>query len=167
MGEAQDSYLLIQMLGFTTGTALFLVLIALSWKSRRTGDGTFNGLLASVGGLLWNVGNVAKYGMLTSGIPYQALPVQLADAIAYTGTAILPTAIMLMLRSPTRSRPAQPRASRALRFASYTIAVLLSLAFFAALVPGFPLAISDVMKLSAYNLALHVITSVKIGRAHV
>jgi two-component system LytT family sensor kinase len=159
-----DTLLIAQTLGFATGTALFVMLIALLRRAYQLSGRVSSGTGAAALGLLWNLGNLVKYLALLTGSSRLALPVRLADAFAYSATALLSTAL-LQLQSTRWTHPWQPRASRWMRVVSYLNAAFLILGFFAtALFPSLPGSFMAFMTLSAYNLAFHLIAGLLVFR---
>ena len=155
-----DTYLIIQTLGFATGTALFIVLALLSRKTNRVAMLTESnhgaGLPASVWALIWNLGNLVKYALILGGFDSGSLPIQLANALSYSALPALSTAILLLVAAG-HSHPWRGRVNRWFRNFSYGVAASLGPAFFvASLAPNSVVEFGALFKLSAYNLGLHV-----------
>jgi two-component system LytT family sensor kinase len=160
-----DAYLVIQTLGFATGTALFGLLTVLSWKAQRRAKGTWSGGWAAAMGWFWNAANLAKYVVVVGDGSATSLAYRLADVFAWAATAVLPTAFLLLLQ-PVREGSVSSRRSRWLFRLSWLNAAGLTIGFFAAcLLPGFPVRFSTIEKLSAYNLTLHVIAAAIVFRS--
>jgi len=164
-----DNYLAVQALGFTTGSALFAMLTALAWRSERRGGGPRRGTRAAALAFLWNVGSLVQYTALLSGLGPASLVCRVAAAAAWCALALAPTAVLMLLQPAAWARRWQAHASRWFRRLSYAIAALLTLGFIgAASSPGLRIEVSAlggplvigfhlVMRLSAYNLVLHVL----------
>src|SRR5262245_50232982 len=151
-----QTVLTIQTLGFATGVALFCLLLALSHKAvKLLGDGRAT-RLATAMGLLWNLGNLAEYGLRLSGYEGLSLPIRIARAFAYSGTAFLsPGLFLLQFDGQDQQRQLHPW--RWFISASYIIGACLTLGLFiTAIVPDYRDSFGFVMRMSAYNLALHL-----------
>jgi hypothetical protein len=150
-----QTVLTIQTLGFITGTILFCLMLFLTRRAESPAEEKRARLMSGTMGLVWNVGNVAEYLLRLSGYDSDAQSVMLARAVSYSSTAFLSTAIFMMLSVA----PGQSIATRKWRWAvplSSGIGTLLSIGFFAtALV--WQSQFTQVMLLSAYNLALHLV----------
>jgi two-component system LytT family sensor kinase len=163
-----DVSFVINTLGFATGTVLFLLLLVLSWRADRLTGGirsAQSGAWACAAALLWNAGSLVKHMALLMGVAPASMTCRLASAFAWTATAVLPTTFLFLLQPVRWSRSWQPRANRWLRLVSYVSALGLTIGLFmATLVSDFPLRFFTITKLSAYNLALHVVAMIIVFR---
>jgi two-component system LytT family sensor kinase len=147
-----QTVLTIQTLGFITGTILFTLLLVLTRRAESPPAEKRARLLSAAMGLVWNVGSLADYLLRLSGHTQHSQWSLLANAVAYSGTTFLSTAILLMLSA------ASERKWRGVVPLSLGSGTALTLGFFAAaLVPAWRGKFSSVMLLTAYNLGLHLV----------
>jgi two-component system LytT family sensor kinase len=157
----RDLLLAIQILGFATGTILFLWLILLSRKAERFEGHNHNWNLASISGLLWNIGSLAQTAATLFGTSRRSLVCLVSLGVAWTGLAILPTAILLTLEAKHR-----PKLEKLARYLSFTVAAPLIVSFWISLFrQNFPLSFNSLERIAAYNLAFHVVVYLALFRA--
>ncbi|HJQ71370.1 MAG TPA: histidine kinase [Blastocatellia bacterium] len=153
MAEAQ---IIIQTLGFATGTALYVLLTVLLWRAERWSLRPQNSVRFSLLALLWNVSNLTAYSSLLAGFTTASKAFYLPMAFAYSATVLLPTSLLLDLKSPQVKSDRRRLIGRWAVGASYVIGALLALSIFATIfVPAFPVKFSTLAIYSAYNLGLH------------
>jgi len=156
-----DAYVITQTLGFATGSVLFLLLLPLVWKAERLAGQTRRGSWAVLLALCWNTGSLVRYAALLLGDESVAL---LANACAYSATALLPAAGLLML-PPGWPRRWQHYTSLGLRSLSFVTAAGLTFGLFAAaLRPGFPLRFQTLTQLTAYHFACYLVAVLLLFR---
>ncbi len=152
-----DAHLIIQTLGFATGTALYILLTVLLRRADRGTGKSKISIAFSALALLWNVSSLAAYAVLLAGFTIRSRTFALLMAFAYSATVMLPTVLLLDLKSPQVKSARRRLIGRWVLRASYFIAALLMLGLFAVVfVPAFPVRFSTLAIYSAYNLALHV-----------
>ena len=154
LASMSQTVLTIQTLGFITGTILFSLLLFLTRKAESPAEEKRARLMSGAMGLLWNVGNVAEYLLRLNGYESHSQSIMLTKAVSYSGTAFLSTAIFMM----SSLAPGQARATRKWRWAlplSIGIGTVLTMGFFAEALVWHE-QFTNVMLLSAYNLALHL-----------
>ena len=153
MTEAQ---IIIQTLGFAMGTALYLLLTALLWRAERWSPRPENSTRFSLLALLWNASNLIAYSSLLAGFTTESKAFYLPMAFAYSATVMLPTSLLLDLKSPQVKSARRRLIGKWAVRASYVIGALLTIGIFATIfVPAFPLKFSTLAIFSAYNLGLH------------
>lgn len=153
MTEAQ---IIIQTLGFATGTALYILLTVLLWRAERWSLRPENSTRFSLLALLWNASNLIAYSSLLAGFTTESKAFYLSMAFAYSATVMLPTSLLLDLKSPQVKSASRRLIGKWAVRASYVIGALLALSIFATIfVPAFPLKFSTLAIFSAYNLGLH------------
>jgi two-component system LytT family sensor kinase len=149
-----DAHIIIQTLGFATGTALYVLLTALLWRA----GGQRNSIAFSVLALLWNASSLVAYAMLLAGFTVSSRAFAASISVAYGATVMLPTVLLLDLKSPQIKSARRRLIGRWVIRASYIIAALLLLGIIAVnFVPAFPVRFATLAVSSAYNLALHAI----------
>ena len=148
-----DTYVITQTLGFFTGSALNALLLVLVWRAERLSNSSHRGSFAVFLSLVWNAGSLTRYASLLIGLDSVA---PLANAIAYSATALLPTAAVLML-SRKRQRPWQTVAYVVMKYLSIVNGAALALSLLAStLLPTFTVRFGTLTKLTAYNLVVHL-----------
>ena len=148
-----DTYVITQTLGFFTGSALNALLLVLVWRAERLRNRSHQGSFAVFLSLIWNLGSLTRYSSLLFGLNSVA-PV--ANAIAYSATALLPTAAILML-SRKRQQPWQNVACDVVKYLSIVCSSALTLGLLAAtLLPTFTIRFEALKNLAAYNLVVHL-----------
>ncbi|HEX5736160.1 MAG TPA: histidine kinase [Blastocatellia bacterium] len=153
MTEAQ---IVIQTLGFATGTALYVLLTVLLWRAEKWSLRPENSTRFSLLALLWNASNLIAYSSLLAGFTTESKAFYLSMAFAYSATVMLPTSLLLDLKSPQVKSARRRLIGKWAVRASYVIGALLALSIFATIfVPAFPLKFSTLAIYSAYNLGLH------------
>lgn len=154
--------LTIQTLGFITGAVLFILLVRLSLRAGYPVKERAARLLAATMGLLWNLGNAVEYVLRIAGVSFDALPIRLARAVSYTGTAFLSTAVFLFMLS------AAGHAARRMRQfvpVSLVLASGLAIGFFTfAILPDGSHGFDRLQILSAYNLGLHLVVGIGLRK---
>jgi two-component system LytT family sensor kinase len=152
----KDAQIVIQTLGFATGTALYILLTVLLWRAERWSLRPENSTRFSLLALLWNASNLIAYSSLLVGFTTESKAFYLSMAFAYSATVMLPTSLLLDLKSPQVKSARRRLIGKWAVRASYVIGALLALSIFATIfVPAFPLKFSTLAILSAYNLGLH------------
>lgn len=142
-----------QTLGFFTGSALNALLLVLVWRAERLRNSSHRGSFAVFLLLVWNTGSLTRYASLLIGLNSVA---PLANAIAYSATALLPTAALLML-SRKRQQPWQNVACNVMKYLSILSGTVLSLSLLAAtLLPTVTIRFKTLTELAAYNLVVHL-----------
>ena len=153
--------LAIQILGFATGTILFLWLILLSRKTEQFEEQSHSWNMASVSGLLWNLGSLVQNAAILFGESRRSYICLVSLGIAWTGLAILPTAMLLTLEAKQR-----PKLEKITRYLSFAVAMSLSISFWLALFrQNFPFPFDSLERITAYNLAFHVVVYLTLFRA--
>ena len=148
-----DTYVMTQTLGFFTGTALNALLLVLVWRAERLRNSSHRGSFAVFLSLVWNMGSLTRYASLLIGLNSVA---PLANAIAYSATALLPTSALLML-SRERQQPWQNVACVAMKYLSLVSGTVLSLSLLAAtFLPTFPIRFQTLTEAAAYNFVVHL-----------
>ena len=148
-----DTYAVTQTLGFFTGSTLNALLLVLVWRAERLRNSSHRGSFAVFLLLVWNTGSLTRYASLLIGLNSVA---PFANAIAYSATALLPTAAMLML-SRKRQQPWQNVAWVVMKYVSIVSSAALALSILAAtLLQGFTVRFESLAKLTAYNLVVHL-----------
>ena len=152
-----DAHIIIQTLGFATGTALYILLTVLLWRAHRGTGGQKSSIAFSVLALLWNASSLVAYAALLAGSTNGSKSFFLPVSLAYCATMMLPTVLLLDLKSPQVKSARRRLIGRWAIRASYLIAALLVVGIIAVnFVPAFPIRFSTLAIASAYNLALHV-----------
>lgn len=159
-----DTYFAIQTMGFATGSALFALLIALSWKGSRVTGRRSSGIAAAALGLLWNAGSLLMQLVLLMGGSSQQIGFRLANAFAWSAPAILPTVLLLLLRPGHWQTKRGQMASRWLLWVSVVNAAWLTLGFLIAAMKANPAAFNSFMRLAAYNLVFHLVAGTLLYR---
>ncbi|HEU4478320.1 MAG TPA: hypothetical protein VFR80_07355, partial [Pyrinomonadaceae bacterium] len=114
-----------QVLGFITGTTLSGLLLVLVWRAERLGGNSHQGSLTVLLLLVWNAGSLIRYASLVMGFESASA---WANVFAYSATALLPTAGLLLLRQ--RQGSWRHSAGTVMKYVSLMIGVTLSLALF-------------------------------------
>lgn len=121
--------MLVNLLGFTVGAALYALLLAMVVRHRKTpGPENINYLLiaTAVLGLVWNLGQlfafIQKDFGTTSGLP-------LIDALSYSALGFLPSVVVYSAQDPNSRR-------KLLTFGAYGLSVFASLMHFYAAIAG-------------------------------
>ena len=152
-----DAHLIIQTLGFATGTALYILLTVLLWRAERGTGKSKNSTAFSVLALIWNASSLVAYAALLAGFTNRSRAFVLPVSLAYSATVMLPTVLLLDLKSPQIKSERRRLIGRWAIRVSYLIAGLLLLGIFAVnFIPSFPVRFATLAISSAYNLALHV-----------
>ena len=147
-----DTYVITQTLGFLTGSALNALLLVLVWRAERLRKSSHHGSFAVLLSLVWNAGSLTRYASLLIGLDSVA---PLANAIAYSATALLPTAAVLML-STKRQRHWQT-AYVVMKYLSIVSGAALALSLLAAtLLPSFPIRFNTLKQFTVYNFVAHL-----------
>ena len=148
-----DTYVMTQTLGFLTGSALNALLLVLVWRAERLRNSSHRGSFAVFLLFVWNAGSLTRYASLLIG-GNSAAP--WANAIAYSATALLPTAAMMLL-SRKRELPWQNVAWVVMKYLSIVSGAALTLSLLAAtLLPTFANRSETLTRLCAYNLVVHL-----------
>src|ERR1017187_10503895 len=89
--------LIVDVVGFLTGTALYVMLVAMVWRE-RAGDGApfFSRrgrlpLLTGLCGMVWNVGALIAFGMQIAG---DGRPAPLVVAVTFSALGFLPAVVV-------------------------------------------------------------------------
>ena len=148
-----DTYVITQTLGFFTGSALNALLLVLVWRAERLRNSSHQGSFAVFLLLVWNTGSLTRYTSLLFGLQSVA---PLANAIAYSATALLPTAALLMLFRE-RQQPSQYVACVVMKYLSLVSGTVLSLSLLAAtFLPTFKIRFETLTEAAAYNFVIHL-----------
>ena len=148
-----DTYVMIQTLGFFTGSALSALLLVLVWRTERLRNSSHRGSFAVFLSLVWNIGSLTRYASLLIGLNSVA---PLANAIAYSATALVPTAALLILPRK-RQQPWQTVACVVMKYLSIVSGAALTLSLLAAtLLPTFTIRFETLTKFAAYNFVVHL-----------
>jgi two-component system LytT family sensor kinase len=142
-----DIAILINMLGWAIGFALYAMLLVLAYRALRTGkaqrqraaqDGyNYLPLTTALLGLLWNAGALATHGLHELGANSAAhtLPLHLLNATAFAALGFLPAVVVHSTLSALTA--SDSRAARALMFVAYALSSIAAvLHFHAALWQG-------------------------------
>lgn len=125
-----NAALLVNLLGFTVGTALYALLAAMVVRHRKTSaHGGVNFLLLTTGilGLLWNVGELFIYVQSSFSSPGYA---RFLTACSYSALGFLPSVVV-------HSAQTERRRAKLLTIAAYTLSVAAALMhFYAAISSG-------------------------------
>src|SRR4030095_2190965 len=116
-----DTYVVTQTLGFFTGSMLNALLLVLVWRAERLRNSSHSGSLAVFLVLIWNTGSLTRYAALLFGLNSVA---SVANAIAYSATALLPTSALLIL-SGKQQQPWQTVACVVMKYLSIVIGAAL------------------------------------------
>lgn len=142
-----------QTLGFLTGSVLNALLLVLVWRAERLTNSSHHGSLTVFFSLVWNAGSMTRYASLLIGLNSVA---PLANAIAYSATALLPTAALLLL-SRKQQLTRQTLAWVVMKYVSIVNGAALTLALLAAtLLPTFTIRFQTLKELAAYNFVIHL-----------
>src|SRR5262245_35560615 len=145
----EDAYFTAQILGFTAGTVLFVLLSALLWKARRLTGEPWYGMAMAVLGLLWNAASLVKHLEILMRVSPGYRPFDLTAAFAWTAAVMLPTSFFLVLRPAHWASLWRMRLAGWFLWVSYALAIGLTLGFFiVVLAPNAPLPFVKVMRLS-------------------
>jgi two-component system LytT family sensor kinase len=172
------NYLAVQVLGFTVGSVLFVLLSVLAWRAEQHARQAHHGTRAAVLCFLWNTGSLIQYAVLLFGPGYGSRAWRLSIIIAWCSIAMLPTAVLLLLNSAVQHRGGKARARQFFRWVSLTIAGALTLAVVVtALAPRLSITVSIpgaswldvisfglVMRVSAYNMVFHMLSELVLFR---
>jgi hypothetical protein len=113
-GSASDPYLTADLIGFTAGLAVSLLLLALAIRAARIPGTPAANILLAACAVLWNSGGLAHGMVVAFGIPKEARAALLASAMQFTGPALWAVAMLAIWR-PLAVKPWQQLAWRALR----------------------------------------------------
>ncbi|MBZ5619047.1 MAG: histidine kinase [Acidobacteriia bacterium] len=98
MKQSMPDYLLIaELLGFSTGTVLSVLLVLLIRRTAYRSPGT---ALLGFCALLWNVFGLMSNLLIFCGMPLRAWPVVLARALYLSGGAVFPVSFLQLWASP-------------------------------------------------------------------
>ena len=113
------------------GTALYLLLTALLWRAVRWSPRPENSTRFSLLALLWNASNLIAYSSLLAGFTTESKAFYLPMAFAYSATVMLPTSLLLDLKSPQVKSARRRLIGKWAVRASYLIGALLTIGIFA------------------------------------
>src|ERR1043166_5016953 len=104
-----DYLLIAELLGFSTGTVLSVLLVLLI---RRTAYRTPGTPLLGCCALLWNVFGLIEYLLIFGGLPMRAPSVVLVRAVYLSGGAMFPISFLQLWSQPTTPGTWHSRAGR-------------------------------------------------------
>jgi two-component system LytT family sensor kinase len=157
MLHAMPDYLLIsELLGYSTGTVLSIVLALLVRRASHRATAT---RLLAFCALLWNVFGLLMIVLVLSGMGVRSWPVNLAHAASGAGGAIFPISFLLLWSRPLAPRLWQAKVSRwLLRLSICNAAWITALLFLCPCVPS-----GGLWRSSMYSLSLNASLLLTIG----
>jgi two-component system LytT family sensor kinase len=149
-----DPYIAGQLIGFTTGLVITLLLFALVLRARRLpGTPVANALLVLCA-LAWNAGGLANTIAQALSATKETNASLIASAVQFTGAAVWPIPLLAIWR-PFAVRSWQRRVAFLLLFVAVVDGSFIVLALWAAALTGFRIASPIVMKeLTSFNASL-------------
>jgi two-component system, LytTR family, sensor kinase len=152
--SASDPYLTADLIGFTAGLAISLLLLVLSVRAARIPGTPAANVLFALCALLWNAGGLAHTVLLVLGSPKDVPPALVASATQFTGAAVWPIALLAIWR-PLAARPWQKGACRILQGAAAIVGAGITLSFWSAVALGVSVLPHHALKeLTSYNGSL-------------
>jgi two-component system LytT family sensor kinase len=124
--SASNGSRIVDLLGFLTGTVLYLMLVAMVWRERAVEGKPFLSrrgrlpLLTGVCGLVWNVGAMAAFGI---GVASGSVPPPLVVAVAFGALGFLPAVVVHSLLEG-RETAAERRAIRPAIATAYALSAV-------------------------------------------
>ena len=163
-----DPYIAGQLIGFTTGLVITLLLLALVLRAWRLPGTPVANMLLVLCALAWNTGGLANTIEQALSATKETNASLIASAVQFTGAAAWPIPLLAIWR-PFAVRSWQRRIAFVLLFVAVVDASLIVLALWAVALTGFRVAPLIVVKeLTSFNaslLALGAVVSVANGPA--
>lgn len=146
-----DYLLIVELLGFGTGTVLSMLLILLI---RRTSYRTPGTVLLGLCAILWNVFGLIAYLLILAGLPVNALSLLWAHAACLSGGALFPVSFLQLWSNPgARGTWQRGAAVWLVRLAKFNAACIIVLLFACPLIAN-PLVLRGTSHIVAWNASL-------------
>lgn len=148
MHATPGAYITGDLIGYTTGLMITLVLLALTLRAAKLPGTPIANIIFAVCGLLWSGGGLVKAACLGSGLAQLRGAASIATSVQYTGAAAFPIAFLAIWRRFAVQKW-QKRAARILDIVAIASAAAIAFSFWLHLLPRGTLA-----ALTAYNAGL-------------
>lgn len=146
-----SSYITGDLIGFTVGLAISVLLLALTLRASKLPGTPFANILLALCSLVWNLGGAACIVLLATGLPRGSRSETVAAALQFMGAAVWPIPMIAIWRASGTSRVQRIGCRVLLALASISAVVLTGLLWSNALVGVSPVAPLLVKEFTAYN----------------
>ena len=145
MHGTPGAYITGDLIGYTTGLLITLVLLVLTLRAAKLPGTPVANVIFAACGLLWSAGGLARAASLGSGIAQLRGVASVALSVQYTGAAACPIAILAIWRR-FAIQDWQQKAARILNIVAITSAAAIAISFWLHLFPR-----SILTTVTAYN----------------
>jgi two-component system, LytTR family, sensor kinase len=158
-----DAYLTGDLIGFTAGVVITVLLLALTLRAARLPGTPVANIMVALCALTWNLGGLAHAGALAFGIPKETQPALTALAVQYTGAAVWPIPMLAIWRD-FALLPWQQVGSRILQIFAFLNAAAIALSLWSAAILGVTFLPFDTTKeFTAYNGSILMILGIVVS----
>ena len=156
-GVATTAYFTGELIGFTTGLLLTILLLVLTLRGAKLPGTPLANIVFAVCALAWTAGGLVRTALLASGVPRESRLALLALAVQFSGAAAFPIPILTVWR-PFAVLSWQKTWGRILQICCRVAAgIILTLLWWGTLLGAAPSLLIAIEQYTAYNAAMFLL----------
>jgi len=158
-----DAYLTGDLIGFTAGVVITVLLLALTLRAARLPGTPVANMMVALCALSWNLGGLVHVGAIAFGLPKEAQPAITASAVQFTGAALWPIPMLAIWRD-FALLPWRRLGSRILQIFAIISAAAIVGSLWSAAILGVTLLPFDATKeLTSYNGSILMVLGIAVS----